>query len=134
MRRVLRALVLIHRYVGIAMCVLFAMWFASGIVMLFVPYPVLTTAERFHGMTPLDLGKCCVSPAVAYAQSGLTEPPERMRLIMVLDRPVFQLHPWDGAIVSVFADTGDPMPGLDAQQAVRWPSHSAAAPASAIWN
>lgn len=118
MRRVLRALVPIHRYVGIAMCVLFAMWFASGIVMLFVPYPVLTTAERFHGMTPLDLGKCCVSPAAAYAQSGLTQPLERMRLIMVLDRPVFQLHPWDGAIVSVFADTGDPMPGLDAQQAV----------------
>lgn len=118
MRRVLRALVLIHRYAGIAMCMLFAMWFASGIVMLFVPYPVLTTAERMHGMKPLDLGKCCVSAAAAYAQSGLKQPPERMRLIMVLDRPVFQLHPWDGAIVSVFADTGDPMPGPDAQQAV----------------
>ena len=118
MRRVLRALVLIHRYFGIAMCLLFAMWFASGIVMLFVPYPALTPAERFHGLTLLELSKCCVSPAAAYAKSGLTEPPERMRLMMVLDRPVFQLHPWDGAIVSVFADTGDLMPGLGAQQAV----------------
>ena len=118
MRRVLRALVLIHRYFGIAMCLLFAMWFASGIVMLFVPYPALTPAERFHGLKPLELGKCCVSPASAYAKSGLTEPPQGMRLMMVLDRPVFQLHTWDGAIVSVFADTGEPMPRLEAQEAV----------------
>ena len=115
MRRVLRVLVLIHRYFGIAMCLLFAMWFASGIVMLFVPYPALTAAERFHGLRPLELGKCCVNPAAAYAQSGLTEPPERMRLIMVLDRPVFQLHPWNGVIISMFADTGEPVPSLDAQ-------------------
>lgn len=118
MRRVLRALVLIHRYFGIAMCLLFAMWFASGIVMLFVPYPALTPVERFHGLTPLELNKCCVSPAAAYAKSGLTEPPERMRLVMVLDRPVFQLHPWNGVVVSIFADTGEPVPSLDAQQAL----------------
>src|ERR1700759_2188764 len=29
----------LHRWWGIAFCLLFAMWFASGIVMHFVPYP-----------------------------------------------------------------------------------------------
>ena len=29
-----------------AFCLLFAMWFATGIVMHFVPYPTLTEAER----------------------------------------------------------------------------------------
>lgn len=118
MRRVLRTLVLVHRYLGIALCLLFAMWFASGIVMLFVPYPELTSAERFKVMAPLNLSKCCVSLAAAYAKSELTEPPERMRLVMVLGRSIFQLQPWDGAVVSVFADSGEPMPSLDTQQAV----------------
>lgn len=117
MRRVLRTFVLIHRYLGIAMCLLFAMWFATGIVMLFVPYPALTSAERFAGMEPLKLHRCCVTPATAYAKSGLAEPPEHMRLVTVLGRPVYQLQPWDDAIVSVFADTGERMPPMNAQQA-----------------
>jgi len=35
----MRALAALHRWWGIAFCLLFAMWFASGIVMHFVPYP-----------------------------------------------------------------------------------------------
>jgi hypothetical protein len=114
---VMRSLAFVHRYLGIALCLLFAMWFASGIVMLFVPYPDLTSAERFAGMAPLNLNKCCVSPSTAYAKSELTQPPERMRLIMVLGRPVYQLQLWDGGVISVFADSGEAMPPLDAQQA-----------------
>jgi hypothetical protein len=34
-----RLLVTLHRWWGVAFCLLFAMWFASGIVMHFVPYP-----------------------------------------------------------------------------------------------
>ena len=34
----------LHRWWGIAFCLLFAMWFASGIVMHFVPYPERTEA------------------------------------------------------------------------------------------
>src|SRR5215475_13638603 len=39
----MKALATLHRWWGIAFCLLFAMWFASGIVMHFVPYP--TRAE-----------------------------------------------------------------------------------------
>lgn len=35
----MRALASLHRWWGVAFCLLFAMWFASGIVMHFVPFP-----------------------------------------------------------------------------------------------
>ena len=46
----MRALVLIHRWLGVAFCLLFAMWFASGMVMHFVPFPSLEENERVAGL------------------------------------------------------------------------------------
>lgn len=40
----MRTLATIHRWWGIALCLLFAMWFASGIVMHFVPFPARSEA------------------------------------------------------------------------------------------
>ena len=40
----LRTLILTHRYVGVATCLLFVMWFASGVVMMYVGFPQLTAA------------------------------------------------------------------------------------------
>ena len=42
----IRALATLHRWWGVAFCMLFAMWFASGIVMHFVPFP--TRAEAAY--------------------------------------------------------------------------------------
>lgn len=50
----MRALVLIHRWLGVGFCCLFAMWFASGIVMHFVPFPALTEVERIAGLADID--------------------------------------------------------------------------------
>ncbi len=50
----MRALILLHRWLGVAFCLLFAMWFATGIVMHFVPFPALTETERFAGLAPID--------------------------------------------------------------------------------
>jgi uncharacterized iron-regulated membrane protein len=114
----MRLLVLVHRYLGIAMCLLFAMWFASGIVMVFVPYPELSPQERFAGLQPLDLARCCVDVTAAFARSGLPEPPQQVRITMVGARPAFHFHPWDGKVSSVYADTGEPLGRVDAQLAV----------------
>src|ERR1700679_2236096 len=35
----------LHRWWGIAFCLLFAMWFASGIIMHFVPFPARNTSS-----------------------------------------------------------------------------------------
>ena len=41
-----RYLFLFHRWFGIAMCLLIALWFASGVIMMYVEYPELTEEER----------------------------------------------------------------------------------------
>src|SRR5688572_9249321 len=69
--RPLRVLVLIHRWLSIPLCLLFVMWFASGIVMHFVPFPALTEAERFGGLSVFDASKVRHSPAEAVAASTL---------------------------------------------------------------
>jgi uncharacterized iron-regulated membrane protein len=115
--QLMRFVVLLHRYLGIGFCLLFAMWFGTGMVMLFVPYPTLSAAERYNGLAALDLTRCKVGAAEAFLASGLSGPLGRVRLTMVLDRPVYHFHPLSGAVVSVFADSGSRMPEVSPQQA-----------------
>lgn len=82
------AIVLLHRWLGIAFCLLFAMWFASGIVMHFVPFPSLTEAERFAGLAPVDRTQAVMAVADAVTTSGLADA-TRVRLIQRSDGPVY---------------------------------------------
>src|ERR1700685_2319649 len=84
----MRALILLHRWLGVAFCLLFAMWFASGIVMHFVPFPALTEAERFAGLAPIDLPDVRHSPTQAVAASGVVDAP-RVLLVQRSDGPVY---------------------------------------------
>lgn len=86
--RPLRALVLIHRWLSIPLCLLFATWFASGIVMHFVPFPALTEAERFAGLPVIDVSGVKHTPAEAVSGSNL-ESVIRVRLWQRSDGPVY---------------------------------------------
>jgi hypothetical protein len=46
----MRALAALHRWWGVAFCLLFAIWFASGIVMHFVPFPARSEAPVPSGI------------------------------------------------------------------------------------
>ena len=76
--RAKRWLYLLHRWAGITLCLFFAMWFISGVVMMYVGYPKLTPAERLGHLAPLDPAGVTVTPAQALAAAGLEErrPPE----------------------------------------------------------
>ncbi len=52
---------LVHRWTGVAGCVLMLLWFISGVVMLYVGYPKLTPWERLAALPQLDPQSCCVS-------------------------------------------------------------------------
>jgi hypothetical protein len=83
----MRTLVLLHRWLGIGFCLLFAMWFASGIVMHFVPFPSLTEAERFAGLQPIDLSQVRHGPDEAVSHDlGQVR---RVRLLQRADGPVY---------------------------------------------
>jgi uncharacterized iron-regulated membrane protein len=85
-----RALILLHRWLGVAFCLFFAMWFATGIVMHFVPFPALSEAERFGGLTPIDAGTIRHGPAEAVAASAIKDV-ERVRLLQRRDSPIYLL-------------------------------------------
>jgi hypothetical protein len=82
------ALTWLHRWLGVALCLMFATWFASGIVMHFVPFPSLTEAERVAGLAPVDVARVAHGPADAVAASGMTAA-TRVRLIQRSDGPAY---------------------------------------------
>ncbi|WP_235913312.1 PepSY domain-containing protein [Croceibacterium salegens] len=76
---------LVHRWLGIALALLMAVWTLSGIVMMYVSYPETTAAERAAGLDALDLSQCC-------AAAGLPEGPlERVSVEMLLGQPVLRV-------------------------------------------
>jgi uncharacterized iron-regulated membrane protein len=84
----LRALVLLHRWLGVASGLLFAMWFLTGMVMHFVPFPALTEAERIDGLEPIDPSQVTRGPAAAVEASGIGDA-TRVRLLLRSDGPVY---------------------------------------------
>jgi hypothetical protein len=73
--RLKRWLYLTHRWAGIVLCLFFAMWFISGVVMMYVGYPKLTPQERLTHLAPLDAAAIAITPAQALAAAGASDTP-----------------------------------------------------------
>lgn len=101
-----RYLYLAHRWLGIALCAFMAMWFLSGVVMLYVGYPKLTPVERLTGLPPLAAEKCCVGLARALAATGRAEPPKTIRLTSVANAPRYLFGFGKRQTIAVDAATG----------------------------
>jgi uncharacterized iron-regulated membrane protein len=84
----MRALILLHRWLGVSLSLLFAMWFSTGIVMHFEPFPALTEAERIDGLAPIGASQMPNDPAAAVNASGIKDA-TRVRLIWRSDGPVY---------------------------------------------
>ena len=54
-----RTLVISHRYLGIAVGILMLLWFASGIVMMYVGFPRFTEQDRMSALAPISWQACC---------------------------------------------------------------------------
>ena len=92
--RLKRWLFLVHRWLGIGICLLFAMWFVSGIVMMYVGYPKLTEAERLQHLPRLDAQAQLLAPARALAAAGIAGPLDELRLAASsAGRPVYVATP-----------------------------------------
>ena len=101
----MRALVLIHRWLGVAFCLLFAMWFASGMVMHFVPFPSLEENERVAGLASFSPQKITVAPREALKALDVHKV-RRMRLAAVGDKPVYIAMRNDGTLAALDANSG----------------------------
>jgi PepSY-associated TM region len=54
-----RTLVVLHRYLGIAVGILMLIWFASGIVMMYVEFPEFSERDRTGALEPIPWQACC---------------------------------------------------------------------------
>ncbi|HTO65691.1 MAG TPA: PepSY domain-containing protein [Bradyrhizobium sp.] len=105
-RRGWRWLYITHRWIGIASCLLFAMWFVSGIVMMYVAFPQFSDRERWAALPSIAWEKVQIAPDRAMAIAGLTSYPRELRLTMMNGTPVYRLLGWDGARKTVSAVDG----------------------------
>ena len=110
-----RWLVYTHRWLGIAGGLLFAVWFVSGIVLMYAGMPELTESKRLQRLPVLDLSLVSVAPGAAAAVVGAS--PSEMVVAMVGSRPVYRF-PHAGRWTTVYADTGELFAGLTTEEAV----------------
>lgn len=116
-----RWLYLIHRWIGIASCMLFAVWFASGLVMIYVPYPSLTQGERLAHLEPIEWSAVTVpAPQQAGVRSIVLE--------MRDGHPVWWITPWNGEPSAVSAQAGHAIAPVDASMSKRVASRFGDAP------
>jgi hypothetical protein len=86
-----------------ALCPLFVVWYASGLVMTYAQMPALGADERLARRPALDASRVLLTPAEAVARAGHDGPVE-LRLTSLFGRPVYRVGSPD--LVTVFADDG----------------------------
>ncbi len=112
MRYVLRTLIVLHRWVGIALCLFFLLWFPSGIGMMYWGFPGVSASDRLDRSPRLDPAKIVISPSEAAERVGVQANSTQIRLNSFDGRPVYRFGSGGkgragGSGLIVYADTGD---------------------------
>jgi hypothetical protein len=105
MKRLIPALMFVHRYLGVAFCLIFVIWFASGIVMVYKRLPEYSAEERLARLPALNAAAIRLTPAEALEAANLGDAPRRVLLTSLQSRPAYRFVV-DGGTVTVFADDG----------------------------
>lgn len=104
MRVIRKWLILIHRYLGIALSLLFVLWFVSGIGMIYAGgMPGLRQETRLDRLPGVDWSSVRLSPTEAVARLGAEGFPGEVVLLTIMGRPAYRM----GLGGTVFADTGE---------------------------
>jgi hypothetical protein len=108
-----KLVILSHRYLGIAISLLVAMWFASGILMIYTGgMPEIAPQERLEHLSALQLDAVTVTPAEASQRAGFDAQDGfdgRVTILTVMDRPAYRFASDD----TVFADSGEVLQTLN---------------------
>lgn len=81
------------------------MWFASGMVMMYVPFPSLSEQERLSFLDPVNTAEIRIEPFAALARCATGEL-SGLRLLSIDQRPAFVCHFPSTPVSAVFADDG----------------------------
>jgi len=100
-----RALIFIHRWLGVGLCLLFLLWFPSGIGMMYFPFPSVSPSDRLERSPALTPATLVLSPAEAAEKLGVR--PEQLRLTSFDGRPAYRTGGGRGGGPVLYADTGE---------------------------
>jgi hypothetical protein len=117
-RHILRWLIVTHRWTAIGACVLFVMWFVSGLVMMYVGYPKLTARERSESLPGILWERIRIAPDQALELAGAARFPRELRLEMMAAEPVYRIGQVGERPVSISAFDGHIIDRVGAEQAV----------------
>ncbi|MFT5083841.1 MAG: hypothetical protein ACI9Y1_001892 [Lentisphaeria bacterium] len=113
-----RKLYLVHRWLGVAMSLFFLMWFVSGVVMMYMPFPSLSSQERLSSLPNLSENTVLTGPYALMKKVG-AENIDQLRLTTFLARPVYFLKTTENEFYGVFADNGEVIPKVTSSIALR---------------
>jgi hypothetical protein len=123
-------LIFIHRWMGVALCLLFFLWFASGIVMMYTDFPAVRPEDRLERSPALDAATIRLSPAEACAKVDGRSRTAPIRLNMFDGRPAYRFGAGRAERL-IYADTGEEQrrasPAQIARAAAAWTSQPIAA-------
>lgn len=111
-----RGIGVVHLYLGVGLAVLFVMWFISGVVLVFNPYPSITPDERMRLLPALACERCTVSVDDALHLAAIEVTPisrSTARLGMLGARPVWRVTDGKRRVQAVYADSGRVVSPLD---------------------
>jgi len=118
-----KTLIFIHRWLGLVFCLVFTIWFLSGVVMMYSDYPAIKAQERLAKAESLHPDTIKLSPAEAYSSLRSQQPPDQISLTMLNGRPAYRFR--GGRSISiVYADNGETL---------RWIVQSDAEAIAAHW-
>ena len=117
MKRAIATLMFVHRYLGLALCLIFVIWFASGIVMIYKRMPEYSAAERLARLPPLDGSKIRLTAAEAMTAGDVVDSPRRVLLTSLRSRPLYRFVV-EGGTASVYADDGSYLDLVEPEMAV----------------
>ena len=116
--KAVRLVILAHRYIGLPMGLLFAIWFMSGITMMYTR-GMPGTDDRSLQRPKVPVEQIRLGPQEASRLAGVGRSVDTVSIIGLLGRPAYRFGDpdWDGALV--FADDGTKFSGTTAPDGTR---------------
>jgi hypothetical protein len=123
--------ILCHRWLGVFFCLLFVMWFFSGVVLMYYDYPKVTPEQKKAALEPIRGEQVRRGAAEAWLEVKQDWQPHKVGLEMVDGRPVYRFYGPRRAQVVAYADrTAAPLDTLPVDAALRQAARFAGLPAS----
>ncbi|WP_212001882.1 PepSY domain-containing protein [Chitinophaga sp. HK235] len=112
-KKMLKAILLLHRYLGFVLSLMFVVWFLSGFVMMYAGYPTMKPDQRLKQLPPVNMEACHLTPQQVLNVAGITDSIVTIRMGMLLARPVYRIVTQQKRHIAIFADNGAVIDKID---------------------